>query len=126
MIPGDVSDQVFKQCTACKHYWENREQFLSDPGVSVIGYQANFAALEEGYFLFTHEEPDCRTTLAFQAGDFSDLYKGPIFEERLKGSAQCDGHCLRQGDIEPCSNKCECAYVRQVLQIVRNWKKRAA
>jgi hypothetical protein len=31
--------------------------------------------------------------------------------------------CLREGALDPCPLKCECRYVRDVLQVVRHWPK---
>jgi hypothetical protein len=25
--------------------------------------------------------------------------------------------------VEPCPSQCECAYIREILQIIRNWPK---
>ena len=114
---------MFKKCSSCKYSWQNRERFLADPTVEVVGYQPNFGDLKEGYFLFTHMTPACQTTVALQAGEFADLYKGPIFQERATGSEKCGRHCYHRSDLDPCPVKCECASVREVLQIVRSWKK---
>jgi hypothetical protein len=111
---------MFKRCPNCHHEWVSRSTFLSDPGLKLIGYQANFKAVKAGIFLFNHA---CRGTLAIQAEDFLDLYGGPIFKERLNGHEQCPEHCLHEADLDPCTLQCECAFVRQVLQIVREWPK---
>ena len=55
--------------------------------------------------------------------EFQDLYSGEIFVERATGSAQCPGHCLHQDNLLPCPARCECAYVREVMQIIRQWPK---
>ncbi len=49
----------------------------------MVGYQVDFDELKAGLFLFTHS---CGTTLSVCAGDFQDLYNGPIFVERLNGT----------------------------------------
>ena len=108
----------------CELAWTDRESFLADPEATLIGYQVDFDELVAGYFLFNHRVADCGTTLAVHAGEFIDFYDGPMFEERLTRTDRCGGHCLQQSDIEPCPSKCECAYVRAVLQVVRKWPKR--
>ncbi len=114
---------LFKECPNCHYQWPDRTTFLSDPTLSLVGYQANFGNLVAGYFLFNHDTPDCGTSLAVEAGAFTDMHSGPIFEERLTGTENCPGYCKIQKSLDPCSNKCECAYVRDVLQIVRHWPK---
>jgi hypothetical protein len=107
----------FKKCPCCGQVWPDRESFLSDTALEVIGYQVNFRHLELGLFLFNHSE--CRTTLSVRAGDFIDLYEGPIFESRETGSESCPGYCLHSEEMAPCPTACECAFVRDVLQDVR-------
>ena len=110
---------IFKECTCCKSPWYSREEFLGDSKLDFIGYQVNFANLELGYFLFNHLT--CQSTIAVHAGLFKDLYNGPIFSERKTGSESCPGYCLDRDVLEPCQAQCECAYIREIIQIVRNW-----
>jgi hypothetical protein len=118
-MPGEP----FKRCACCQAEWRTRDDFLSDPEVGLIGYQANFEELKAGLLLFNHS---CRTTLAIEVACFQDLYDGPIFQQRATGGADCLGYCLNRSELRPCPAFCECAYVREVLQIVRNWQKRKA
>ena len=110
---------MFKQCPKCAYLWNDRRMFLSDPDIQMIGYQVNFENLELGYFLFNHLS--CGTTLAISASLFIDLYDGPIYAQPKTGSEECEQHCLYQNDLESCSVPCECAYVREIIQIVKEW-----
>ncbi|MFZ1984913.1 MAG: hypothetical protein WAU91_10900 [Desulfatitalea sp.] len=110
----------FKICPKCGTQWSTREELLSDPEVALVGYQANFKALKAGILLFNHI---CKTTLALYATGFQDLYAGPVFAERATGGSDCPGHCLRECDLEPCPARCECAYVRHILQLIKAWPK---
>ncbi|MFC1859728.1 hypothetical protein ACFL9U_17115 [Thermodesulfobacteriota bacterium] len=112
---------IFKNCTMCRAVWHSREKFLSDPIVEVTGYMANFDLLELGIFLFDHKL--CGTTLSIRASQFLDLYDGPVFEDRLTGTEECPAYCLNEKELRPCHAKCECAYVREVLNILANWNK---
>ena len=88
----------------------------------MIGYQVNFDQLDLGFFLFNHLK--CGTTLGISAGSFKDLYNGPVFSERLTGTEKCREYCLHEYQLDPCPATCECAYVREILQIVRKWPKK--
>jgi hypothetical protein len=107
----------------CNEVWATRQAFLSDPRLTVVGYQADFEDLEAGLFLFNHREAGCGTTLGVEAGRFLDLAAGPIYRQSLRDTEECPEYCLRLDDLEPCPAHCECAYVRDLLQVVRNWKK---
>ena len=114
---------LFKECPNCHYRWLDRETFLADPLLSLIGYQANFGDLVAGYFLFTHDTAECGTSLAVEARYFTDMHKGPVFQSCPIQPTDCPGYCHKINSLEACSYKCECAYVRDVLQIVRNWPK---
>lgn len=89
----------------------------------MIGYQVHFDELVAGLFLFDH---NCGTTFSIQAGSFQDLYDGPMFIEKLTGTEECGGHCLHKDDLRPCPAKCECAYVRKIMQVILSWPKQEA
>jgi hypothetical protein len=117
---------VFKICPCCGKKWQSRAEFLRDPDLTIEGYQANFVELEAGIFLFCHNVNECRTSLAIEAGAFVDLYRGPIFADRFANTDQCSGCCVHSSNLDPCRKQCECAYVREVLQIVKRWPKQIA
>lgn len=110
----------FKICPLCKKIWLTRSDFLYDKEVSLVGYQAHFEELTEGLFLFNHV---CLATMTLKAGLFKDLYDGPMFESRLTGTDECPGYCLVKKELKACPAKCECAYVREIIQLVLFWPK---
>ncbi|MBW2656958.1 MAG: hypothetical protein JRC59_04530 [Deltaproteobacteria bacterium] len=112
---------VFKKCTCCNHPWFSRDEFLEDNKLQLVGYQVNFGKLELGYFLFNHLT--CLSTIAVPAGMFRDLYDGPVFSERKTDTENCPGYCGDRDILDPCDQECECAYVREIIQVVQNWPK---
>jgi len=127
MIPGlpaapATETDYFKKCPSCTHIWKLQQDFLDDSNLVMVGYQVNFNHLDLGYFLFNHLT--CRTTLSILAGGFKNLYTGPIFTERKTQSEECPGYCLKKSVLDPCPVKCECAYVREIMQTIQNCKKR--
>lgn len=117
MIPSP-----FRRCT-CGHLWATREDFLGDPGVNTAGYQVDFEALHLGLLLFNHR---CRTTLSIDAGQFRDLYDGSVFAKKATGGPDCPGYCMHWDNFERCPVECECAFIREIRQIIRMWPKRPA
>lgn len=110
---------IFKQCSLCGGKWIDREKFLSDPEIHLVGYQVNFKKLTSGYLLFNHA---CKTTLAIKAIEFEDLYDGEMYSERKTGTDDCPGYCLHISNLKPCPAECECAFIREILQIVKNMR----
>ena len=108
--------KCFSVCSNCKFVWQNRDQFLCDPEVTIIGYQVHFKDLMTGLFLFNHS---CKGTFSLQVNAFRDLYSGPVFQERATGSDSCPGHCLHKSQLAPCPAACECAFVREIITLLQ-------
>ena len=105
---------MFKLCNVCNHKWMNRQDFMVDPDIVIIGYQVNFDRLEAGHFYFNHS---CNNTIVLSANLFADLHEGPIFAEPRTGLEDCPGYCLKKEALEPCQAECECAYIRSIMQL---------
>lgn len=105
---------MFKQCNVCQHKWLTRDAFIADPDITIIGYQANFDDLEAGHLFFNHS---CNNTIVLPTDRFSDLYNGPVFSGPKTGTDECPQYCLKKGELTPCRTECECAYVREIIQL---------
>jgi hypothetical protein len=110
----------YKKCLPCCYKWFSREDFLRDSSIEIIGYQVNFDDLLAGHFLFNHS---CGATLALSVRNFNGLYEGPIFRDRATGSDDCPSYCLYQDQLDICYTRCECAYVRNIIAIIKKWPK---
>ena len=113
---------MFKKCPLCEHSWKDRETFLADPDVEIIGYQASFDEIQDGLFLFNHL---CRTTMALEVMRFDDLYNGTRYDMALTETDDCSGYCLDMNELSACSAECKYAYVRDIIQIIRKWPKKS-
>jgi hypothetical protein len=121
MKKGSVMTAMFKICNKCSYKWGTREDFLSDKTLETMGYQVFFDDLKTGMFLFNHS---CKTTIAIEAELFLDLYDGPFYTERKPNNTRiCPGRCMNKNIMNPCSDECKCAFVRELMQIINHWKK---
>lgn len=112
---------MFKDCKVCGFVWPDIDDFLTDPTIEIIGYMPLFDDLNNGLLLFNHA---CRGTFSCYVGVFRHLYNGPVFMERKTGTTDCPGYCLHKSNLSPCPAECHCAYVRDTIQIIRQWPKR--
>ena len=112
----------FRRCSSCSKAWPDRSDFLMDGDLFLNGYQVNFEDLELGWLLFTHLLPVCNSTIAVPVHQFSDLCEGTIYSERKTGSEECPGYCQEVDNLSPCKNQCECAFVREILQVIKERK----
>lgn len=115
-------NSVFKKCTMCEKEWASRKEFLEDKKLQLNGYTADFEKLDFGLFYFTHTEKDCGSTITLYASNFTDLYTGEHFKEKNFGKETCPGYCLDKDELRTCDAVCECAFVREVIQIVKSYE----
>jgi hypothetical protein len=115
--------QLFKLCPSCNKEWLTREEFMRDPGLELNGYKADFESLEYGMFFFTHSVSNCCSTMVLLVNDFRSLYGGPVYPDRLALSEDCPRYCIDEKQMARCDALCECAFVREIMQIIRQEKK---
>ncbi len=108
----------FKICTKCAYTWRVIDDFLKDPFICLVGFQASFDETESGLYLFNHipEENHCATTLAVEVETFLSLYRGTMFTDIKFKSPQCEGHCTRVEDLSQCRVECKNAVAREIMQ----------
>lgn len=112
-------DGCFKICPMCNTKWQSRDDFIDDPTLEINGYFADMEKLEWSLFYFTHLRQGCWSTLAIQAKEFLSLYSGPRYPERRMGQEDCPGYCLEQEKLDRCDAFCECAFNREIIQLIK-------
>jgi len=112
---------AFKECASCGTTWTDLNDFLEDPAIRVVGYQAHFEILEAGLLLFNH---NCGNTLALYLTQVAGLYGGMIFRRCRRDAGSAPEFCLYDEVLRPCPVLCECAFVDEILRIISLWPKR--
>lgn len=113
-----TTDKPFKVCTMCSTAWETRDQFIKDDSLQINGYQVDFETIDWSLFFFTHEVPGCNGTMAIEATAFLDLYTGERYTERRALLDGCPRYCLDQEQLARCEAQCECAFNREVINLI--------
>ena len=109
----------FQTCKHCGREWSDRDAFLADAELPLTGCQVDTDAPAHSVIVFDHRAPGCGTTLTIRVTDFEDLYTGPRHKVNWAPSAKCFGLCFDPENLDRCSAECSCAYVREILQAVR-------
>jgi len=108
----------FKICPKCAYTWKTRDDFLEDPSICLVGFQASSKETESGHYLFNHNlrGNHCDTTLAVEVEAFLSLCKGNIFTDVKFESPLCEAHCTRVEDLSQCPVECKNAVAREIMQ----------
>ena len=126
VLMGCMKSEAFKICPFCHQAWPTLEEFLSDPELRLTGYQASFEDLLGGLFMFTHISEKCGTTLSIPVQKFVSLSDRPIVSKRTEQTECCPQICQHKNNLGPCPVECECTWVREVLQKIQEWSRKAA
>lgn len=110
----------FKICPCCRTTWGTVDEFIDDRTVTLNGYKADLKDLEFGLFFFTHTIGNCGSTMAFEVNDFLSLFSGEQYIENKALSPECPRYCIDEKQLARCDALCECAFVREVSQIIRD------
>ena len=51
-------------------------------------------------------------------GDFLDLYTGKTYPASKAESEECHRYCLDEKQLARCDALCECAFVRETIQVL--------
>ncbi|MBU0681290.1 MAG: hypothetical protein KKD73_07700 [Proteobacteria bacterium] len=119
-----MSEVPFKICPCCATVWQNREDFLEDSSLEINGYAPDFDHLLEGLFFFTHHVGGCFSTMTLKANTFAELYIGMKYQEHKTADADCPRYCFNKEELRRCEELCECAYVREIVDIIRQHPKK--
>lgn len=112
-------NEPFKACPLCGVTWSTMFELLADPQIRLHGYQVDFEDLLQGIFLFNHLE--CNTTISIKVWRFQGIHHGPVYAEQKNGSQQCPEYCLKPDLLVPCPSECACAFIRDLMQMIREW-----
>lgn len=116
------STNIFKTCPCCEKIWETRDDFIADLSLVLNGYQVSFKSLDTGLLLFTHLIDECKSTMGIYVSEFDDLYDGERYSVNKALSPECPRYCIDERRLDRCNAHCECAYVREIVNIVANLK----
>ena len=117
-VEENLKMNPFKICSKCAYTWRVRDDFLEDPSICLVGFQASSIEGESGYYLFNHilDGNRCDTTLAVEVEAFLSLHKGTMFADIKFKSPLCEGHCTRVEDLSQCPVECKNAVAREIMQ----------
>ncbi len=104
-------------CPTCRYEWKTRDQFITDPAITLIGFQADFDTFGENLYLFNHNSNKnrCDTTFSVYVSKFLDMYTGPIYDDLKFGSEECSGRCAKVDDMQKCNAPCKNVVAREIM-----------
>ena len=127
MEPGELRprEEPFRACGCCGQVWQSWEDFVLDPGLRLLGLQANGVLPDANLLVFEHR---CGSSVSVLTSRFRQLL--PDSQEAsalpsLRGTEQCSGHCSSLENLEQCDRPCINARDRRLILHVMGMKRQA-
>lgn len=120
---GKKGHHPFKTCGSCRKAWEQWQDFVLDPAVRLLGFQAIESLPDANLLVFEHK---CGSSISLLAKRLRHILPPPGEEDRLPvlfGSDICREHCRLVKDLEACDRPCANSRDRRLAQLLLTMKK---
>jgi hypothetical protein len=117
---------AFKTCGSCRKSWEHWQDFVLDPGVRILGFQAIDSLPDANLLVFEHK---CGSSISLLAKKLRHLLDEHGEREKLPvlfGSETCRKHCRLIEDLEACDRPCANSRDRMLIQMLIRMKRARA
>ena len=114
-----------KRCGNCG-VWLTANDFVNNPELSPIGMMFIEDDTTTAYYMFQHETPNCRSSIAVPVEAFKEFIVKPVPDRVLALSECCEQHCVNLHDLGNCQQPCHFTSFRRFLFQMIEKKGRAA
>ena len=129
MTKADGKDKkgrhAFKTCGSCRKTWEGWQDFVLDPAIRILGFQAVESVPDANLIVFEHK---CGSSISLLAKRLRHILPGPGEDTHLPvlyGSEVCREHCRLIQDLEACDRPCANSRDRRLIQLLLEMRRHA-
>ncbi len=122
--PGPA--QAFQRCGSCGELWKDWRDFVLDPRIRLIGFQAFPSLPDANLLIFEHR---CGSSVSVQARRLRHLLPDSMQAldlPNLFGSDTCNQHCRSLENLSACDRSCVNARDRQLVLLLLEMRGKAA
>jgi len=114
---------TFQKCGSCGKAWNHWRDFILDPDVHLLGFQAISGLPDANLIVFEHR---CGSTISVLTKRLRPFF--PEIENEpplpvLLGSDTCNQYCRDVENLEICDRPCENARDRRMIHVLLKMKK---
>ena len=124
MTPEPLSPNApFQKCGSCGRTWEHWRDFILDPGVRLLGFQAVFSLPDANLIVFEHR---CGSTISVLSKRLRPFFPGIENEKPLPAlfdSEVCNQYCRHVENLQICDRPCANARDRRMIHILLKMKR---
>ncbi len=120
------SRHPFKTCGSCRKAWEGWQDFVLDPAIRILGFQAVEDLPDANLIVFEHR---CGSSISLLAKRLRHLLPAPEEPAHLPvllGSDICRKHCRLIEDLESCDRPCANSRDRRLIQLLLSMRREHA
>jgi len=121
--PNPSSSQPFQKCGSCGQPWDQWSDFVLDPDIRLLGFQAISGLPDANLLVFEH---CCGSSISILAKRLRHIFPDAEPETELQnlfGTDQCNQFCRFLEHLTACDRPCANARDRRLIQAVLKMKR---
>jgi hypothetical protein len=117
-----TSGETFRSCGSCGHGWKTWEEFVHDPGLTLLGIQIMETHPAANLIVFEHS---CGSSVSVLASRLRHLLPESRRFRLLFGTEQCSDHCRTVQNLALCDRPCANARDRRLALLLYEIRQQA-
>ncbi len=121
---SSTSSAPFQKCGSCSSTWNLWTDFILDPGIRLLGFQAISELPDANLIVFEHR---CGSTISILAKRlrplFPEIANATSISQVLYDSDACNHYCRHVENIEVCDRPCANARDRRMIHLLIKMKR---
>jgi hypothetical protein len=117
-----VCDEPFQKCGSCGKTWAGWQEFVFDPSVLMLGFQAFVPVPDANLLVFEHRCGSSISILARRLRHLGAPEGCQADDPVLFGTETCNEYCRDIKDLRACDRPCANARDRRVVQLLFKMK----
>lgn len=117
------ADPPFQTCGSCRERWQEWSDFILDPNIRLLGFQAISGLPDANLLVFEHRCGSSISLLAKRLRHILPVAEAAAEMTSLFGTGQCNQYCRFLDNLEACDRPCANARDRRLILALLNMKR---
>ncbi len=119
-MSGKSAPDLFRKCGSCGRAWKSWEEFVYDPGLTMLGIQVSESHPAANLIVFEHS---CGSSVSVLASRLRHLLpESRRYRLTLFGTEKCSEHCRNMDSLALCDRPCANARDRRLALLLHDMR----
>ena len=114
-------DDKIEECSGCGQ-WLTVEDLITKPELHLIGMARRSNDPTRAYYFFTHDVPECGSSLLIEAEKFNPYISGMTINNQFIACSCSEDFCVHIDELKNCGRKCFLEHYRNFFFLMLKLK----